>query len=216
MKALLFANGRPKNGSMVRRALLDATGAQIIAADGGARIAWRYNRLPDVVVGDMDSLSEEELHQLESQGAVIVRHPREKNETDLELALLYAAAHGATWIRVIGALGGRFDQMLANVYLLAMPQLAHCDVAMVARRQMIRVLRAGTHTLDGHNGDTISLIPISGDVHGITTQGLRYLLENETLLFTLARGISNVMTGASAEITIGEGMLLCVHTRGKA
>lgn len=215
-KALIFANGKPKNGSMVRRALLDAKGAQIIAADGGARVAWRYNRLPDVVIGDMDSLTEEELHQLEAQGAGVIRHSPDKNETDLELALLYAVEQGFQWIRIIGALGGRMDQMLANIYLMALPQLAEHDVAMVARKQMMSVLRPGTHSIRGQQGDTLSLIPMSGDVRGITTRDLRYPLENETLKFALARGISNVMSGSTAEILIEDGMLLCVQTHGKA
>jgi thiamine pyrophosphokinase len=215
MKALIFANGKPKQGVMVRRALAEAEGARLIAADGGARIAWRFGLQPHTVIGDMDSLTEAELATLESQGASIQRYPPEKNETDLELALLYAAEQGATWIRVLGAIGGRFDQMLANVYLLALPALENADVALVARKQVIRLLRAGEHELVGKPGDTISLIPISGDVR-VSTQGMKYPLRDETLHFGPARGISNVMEGMKAHVSIAEGVLLAVHTEGRA
>jgi thiamine pyrophosphokinase len=215
MKALIFANGKPKQGTMVSRALAQADGALLVAADGGARVAWHYALKPHVVIGDMDSVSQAELAQLEKDGAKILQYPAEKNETDLELALLYAAEQGANWMRVLGAIGGRFDQMLANVYLLALPALEHVDIALVARKQMIRLLRAGEHELKGQAGDTISLIPISGDVR-VSTKDLQYPLRDETLHFGPARGISNVMEKSSAFVSIAEGVLIMVHTEGKA
>lgn len=200
---------------MVSRALAEADEALLIAADGGARIAWRFGLKPHVVIGDMDSVSETELSQLENDGAKILQYPADKNETDLELALLHAAERGADWIRVLGAIGGRFDQMLANVYLLALPALEQVDIALVARAQMIRLLRAGEHELKGQVGDTISLIPISGDVR-VSTKHMKYPLRDETLQFGPARGISNVMEKPSAYVMIAEGVLIMVHTEGKA
>lgn len=216
MKALIFANGKAKKGVMVYRALSDSDDAYIIAADGGARIAWLYDKSVQTVIGDMDSLSEEELAKLEAGGAEILRHPPEKNETDLELALIYALDKGAKWIRIIGAIGGRFDQMLANVYLLALPQLLDCDVALLAGNQIITLLRPGLHHVTGNLGDTISLIPVSGDVRGISTRGMKYTLVDEVLAFGPARGISNVLVVPQASVTFQSGLLLCVHTDGEA
>ena len=68
----------------------------------------------NTVIGDMDSLSAAELEMLTEQGTDTKRYPSEKNETDLELALLLAAKRGAKWLRIIRALGGRFDQELGN------------------------------------------------------------------------------------------------------
>ena len=215
-KVLIFANGKAKKGVMVYRALSDSEGAMIIAADGGARIALDYEMPPHSVIGDMDSLSAEELSTLANDDVQIVRHAPEKDETDLELALIYAVEQGATWIRIIGAIGGRFDQMLANVYLLALPQLADCDVALVAGKQMITLLRPGLHHLTGKPDDTISLLPISGDVQGISSRGMKYPLRDEVLAFGPARGISNVMLTAQASVTFRSGLLLCVHTDGEA
>ena len=78
------------------------------------------------------------------------------------------------------------------------------------------LLRPGTHDLSGAIGDTVSLIPVSGDVSGVTTYNLQYPLDNETLFVGPARGISNVMADASAQVTVGEGLLLCVYTEGRA
>lgn len=216
MKVLIFANGKKKDGTMVRRAIADSEDAHIIAADGGAVIARYYQKQPQTVIGDMDSLSESELAGLKNHHAELHVFPPEKNETDLELALLFAAELGATWIRIIGGIGGRFDQMLANVYLLALPQLIDIDVALVADEQQIRLLQVGTHQLTGDIGDTISLIPVSGDVSGITTENLKYPLTHESLRFGPARGISNVMEAKQAHIHIEDGLLLCIHTKGRA
>lgn len=215
-QALIFANGEPNDGPMVRRALRAGRGARIIAADGGALVAEHFGLLVDTIIGDMDSLTSDQVKRFEGRGATIVRHPAEKDATDLELALIAAADDGFDWIRIIGGLGGRFDQALANVYLLALSQLEHCNVGLVAGKQSIRLLRPGTHELNGNPGDTISLIPVGGDVRGITTRNLKYALSDETLRFGPARGVSNVMETSMAEITVADGILMCVHTIGRA
>lgn len=216
MKALIFANGNPEEGVMVHRALSVSDSAHIIAADGGARIAWHYNKSPQTVIGDMDSLSQTNLQTLRDEGATLLQYSQEKDETDLELALKFAVEQGADWIRIVGAIGGRFDQMLANVYLLSLPELRALDVALVAGNQMLRILYAGDHQLTGSIGDTVSLIPISGNVSQISTDGLQYPLKQETLYFGPARGISNVMLNIQATISFTSGVLLYVHTEGHA
>ena len=202
---------------MVRRALDAVSGnALAVAADGGARIAHAFGVSLDMVVGDMDSLSAAELRELEAQGVELWRHPVEKDENDLELALKLVAERGATWIRILGALGGRLDQTLANIYLLALPDLQGLDVQIVSGSQASRLLYPGEHILSGELDDTISLLPISGEVSGIYTENLYYPLRNESLSFGPARGISNVMTAPQASVRFREGLLLIVHTLGRA
>lgn len=213
-KFLIFANGESKDGVMVQRSLEQGADAHIIAADGGTRVVWEYGLQPHTLIGDMDSMANDELAEVQTTPADILRFPAEKSETDLELAMLHAIEHGATWIRVIGAVGGRFDHMLANVYLLALPELEGVDVAMVFGSQAICLLKPGVHTLHGTQGDTVSLIPLSGDVTGITTQNMKYALNNDTLYFGPSRGISNIMLADEVTVTVGSGLLLCVHTDG--
>ena len=117
MKALIFANGSLDPGPMVAEAVAVAVDAVasadtvtsgdaiIIAADGGVRHALALDLTPEVVIGDMDSVTPAELAACAAIGATIMRHAAAKDETDLELALLYAAEQGADWLRVVGALG---------------------------------------------------------------------------------------------------------------
>lgn len=215
-KALIFANGSLNEGPMVRSALEAGHMACVIAADGGVRNARACGLQPDLVIGDMDSLSDDELATLEASGVTLQRHPPAKDETDLELALYWAIEQDFTWIRIIGAQGGRFDQTLANVYLLTLPQLADRDVAMLAGSQTTRVLRPGTWLLQGHAGDTVSLLPLTSEVRGIRSEGLQYPLAGESLVLGPARGVSNVMQASEASIAHESGLMILVHTLGRA
>jgi len=101
----------------------DASGSRAIAegadlllcADGGALHVLGWGLTPDVVIGDMDSLDAAHLEQLEAAGIELILYPPHKDETDLELALERALQEGASEITILGALGGRIDQTLANM-----------------------------------------------------------------------------------------------------
>ncbi len=216
MRILLFANGVAKDGTMVRRALEAAGAAHILAADGGALNALKFGLAPQTIIGDLDSLSGEQVEEFSAAGTEILRFPTEKDETDLELALQWSVDKGASAIVILGALGGRFDQTLANVYLLALPSLQDIQIELVDGEQNIRLLRPGTHSIAGRTGDTISLIPLGGEARGITSRGLKYPLRDESLEFGPARGISNVMLCDSASLELRTGLLLIIHTRGRA
>ena len=136
---------------MPRQVLADASDALMVAADGGARVAKEYGVSLQVIIGDMDSVGEAELAVLDAEGTTILRYPAEKNETDLELALQWAVTQGLRWIRVFGAMGGRLDQTLANVYLLALPALRDCDVHLVSGNQAAWLLFPRRQQ---HHGDT--------------------------------------------------------------
>lgn len=216
MQILLFANGQAQTGTMVQRVLNEVHNPYILCADGGALNAMKFGFTPQTIVGDMDSLSSQQVADFEAQGADIITYPDEKDETDLELALHWCIDHSATHIYIIGGLGGRFDQTLANIYLLTLPQLDDTHIEVVDAEQYIRVLDAGEHQINGQIGDTISLIPIGDEVNGIVTGNLKYPLKNEDLFLGPARGVSNVMEADIATVKIADGTLLLVHTVGRA
>ncbi len=70
--------------------------------------------------------------------------------------------------------------------------------------------------VSGQPGDTLSLLPVGGHVTGIVTDGLEYPLRGETLAFGPARGVSNVLLESTAQITFSQGVLLLIHTVGRA
>ena len=150
-------------------------------------------------------------------GTPVISAPAAKDETDLELALRQALVLGAREIIICAVLGGRSDHALANVLLLARPELAELDVMLAAGRETIRLMRgdgsAGPRLeVAGSPGDLLSLLPLGQDASGITTEGLQYPLHDETLFLGQARGVSNVFTGSRAVITLHRGLLLVLHT----
>jgi thiamine pyrophosphokinase len=167
-----------------------------------------------VVVGDLDSLNPSLQEELEAAGTRILPHSPDKDETDLELALLHAAQQGAQEIIILAALGGRLDQTVANLLLLNHPALVHVSVRIVEGDQIAFLIRDEA-TIEGRPSDTVSLIPLAGDARGVATEGLRWSLDEETLRFGLARGVSNTLLGRRARVRVREGILLCVVTRGR-
>lgn len=184
----------------------------LIAADGGARYLLALGILPQIAVGDFDSLDPGMLDQLVAAGVEVQRHPIHKDETDLEFALLQAAERGAQRVFVLAALGGRADQHLANLQLLTHPALAALDVRLLHERWEIFVIRSSAQ-ISGRAGDLVSLLPMTETVSGIVTEGLYYPLRGEALRLGPARGVSNRLVSDTARVTIRDGLLLCMHER---
>jgi thiamine pyrophosphokinase len=230
MRTVIIANGEPPTSSDIAHWL--RPGDQLICADGGARVALALNLCPQHVIGDFDSLSAEDLTELEKRGAQLHRHSPRKDETDLELALLFAisslfpfrgpsaralgTAGEGVEITVLGAMGGRRDHELANMLLLAMPQLKSARVTLAHNGERLFLIDARDEAteavLRGRRGEIVSLLPFGGDAHGVRTDGLEYPLRDESLFIGPARGVSNVMLGEEATVWLRRGMLLCVMT----
>ena len=209
LRVIIFANGEIAH----KAPILDfiQKGDFIIAADGGARHCLSLGLFPKLVIGDLDSLTKEEIQTLEQNGTNFERHPPNKNETDLELALFSAIQYNPKEIIIFGALGARWDMSVANLLLLAHPDLISTPIRVLDGPQELSLVQ-GDHVkeIKARPGDMGSLIPLLGDAKGITTSGLEFPLDGETLRFGATRGVSNVMRKSTARIALEEGLLLVV------
>ncbi len=213
MRAIIFANGDLPQAATVHQRLTPAD--WIIAADGGARHALSLGITPQVVIGDLDSLAETDRAQLERSGVQLIVYPARKDYTDLELALHHALKRGVTEIVIFAALGGRWDQSLANLMLLTLPVLKDIPTQIVEGKTSARVIHDRAE-IDGQAGDTLSLIALKGDARGVTITGCEYPLHQATLPFGVTLGISNVLIQPRAIITVEDGLVLAVLTSGEA
>ena len=217
-RIIIFANGELPDLHKAR--LLLQADDYIICADGGTHHALALAARPDLIIGDMDSLEKGQLETLQKAGVSIELYPRDKNETDLELALNRAIELEPTQIIILAALGGRLDQMLANITLLTDPRLSTLrpssgqafDIRLDDGVEEIFICRDQTQ-VHGKSGDLVSLIPWQGAVSNIQTKNLKWPLHRETLYPDKTRGISNEMTDDIASISIGSGLLLIIHRR---
>jgi thiamine pyrophosphokinase len=209
-RIIIFANGDLPDLTKARQ-LLHA-GDTVFCADGGTRHALALHVRPDLILGDLDSADGEALQKYKEEGVDIATFPRDKNETDLELAINRAIELAPSHIIIIAALGGRLDQTIANITLLADPRLASFDVRLDDGVEEILLCRDQVD-VQGRSADLVSLIPWQGEVRGVQTRGLKWPLHRETLYPDKTRGVSNEMTGDSASISIDAGMLLVIHRR---
>ncbi len=209
--AVIVVNGDLPDPDQLRA--VAATADVVIAADGGAAHLHALGLRPHWLIGDFDSLDPAILESFQLEGARVERHPPAKDATDLELALQLARRLGATQIRILAALGGRQDQALGNLLLLAQADVADLDLAVLNGRETLRVLRGPGHlTVIGRPGDTLSILPVGGDAVDVTLAGLAYRLDKARLPLGTSRGISNVLEEHNARITLGSGALIVIHT----
>ena len=203
-QCIIFANGNLHSAGIS----ID-TNQLIIAADGGARHCLDIGIIPKFVIGDFDSLLEEELTLLKSNGAELIKYPTQKDETDLELALNFAIKQGCKDISIYGAFGGRWDMTFANVLLLASPIYTGINFKIIDGITTAYMLRSGeTLKFRSQIGSTVSIIPLGRSAKGITYNGLKWPLEKATLHFGTPKGVSNQTTQNDSEIFLEEGIIL--------
>lgn len=206
---IIFANGDAPDKKTFER--WHMAGALIIAADGGTRNALLIDVKPQVIVGDLDSFDIKDRAWLERTGAKFIVYPEHKDLTDLELAIRYALTHDAHEIVILSALGGRWDQALANMMLLGLPELRGITTRIVDRNLSITAIwdRLEIH---GQIGDGLSLIPIGGAARGVSIEGCEYPLIDAALPFAATLGISNKLIEPIACVNVKEGIVLALHT----
>ncbi|HLO29763.1 MAG TPA: thiamine diphosphokinase, partial [Anaerolineales bacterium] len=207
-RIIIFANGELPDIDKAR--LLLRPDDYIICADGGTRHALALAVSPKIIIGDMDSVEKGQLQKLKDDDVPMELYPRDKNETDLELAIQGAIELKPKQIIILGALGGRLDQTLGNITLLSDVRLSTFDVRLDDGVEEIFLCRDQSQ-VHGRIGDLVSLIPWQGAVSNIQTNNLKWPLNNETLYPNKTRGISNQLLDETATISIGSGLLLIVH-----
>lgn len=184
----------------------------LICADGGANHAALSGRLPNLLIGDLDSITPECLKQCENAGCVIKRFPCEKDETDLELALTYAEEQARLVserdIWLYGATGKRIDHFMGNIAMMLAYARKGYRVRLVDPEHEIWILQSH-ECIRRSLGQELSLIALS-ERAVVTTEGLYYPLQQEILSQDSPRGISNVFLGEEALIQVHEGLVLVV------
>ncbi|MFM8304148.1 MAG: thiamine diphosphokinase [Actinomycetota bacterium] len=207
--AIVLAGGElPPVGALAR--VLAGGTPLVVAADSGLDHAHALGLRVDVVVGDLDSVSDAAVARARAAGTEFETHPVDKDATDLELALATARARGARRITVVGGGGGRHDHLLANALVLAIEDFADLELDALVGTARITVVRSRTE-LHGRPGALCSLLPVGGVARAVHTDGLRFPLHGEDLLPGSTRGISNELLGTTAVVTVGEGVVLAVQ-----
>ncbi len=182
----------------------------VVAADSGADQAATLGIDVDVLVGDLDSVAAATIAEVEAAGGRVVRHPRDKDATDVELALDLVVELAPTRIVAVGGHGGRVDHALATMVALAAVAVPGRRVEAWMGSALVQ-LTADEVTVDGRVGELVSLLPLGGPADEVTTSGLRWPLASAHLPYGSTRGVSNEVATAPAGVTVGGGVLAVVR-----
>jgi thiamine pyrophosphokinase len=210
-RAFLFANGFVADHSVIANQIRKPD--LLIAVDGGLKHLQKIQKSPHILIGDLDSISERQIHQFEKKRIEIRKFSTHKDETDLELALSMLSEFKVSRAVIVGGTGDRLDHSLGNIHLLIKFQSSF-ELTMDDGQQETFLIGQQSF-IHGKPNDIVSLIPLEEKVTGVTTFHLAYPLKNETLYLESTRGISNVMMGQKAEVQKKKGSLLCIHIRSK-
>ena len=210
-RAVVFVNGNLSDLSQAKKIINKKD--CLIAADGGANFIEKLKLIPNIIIGDMDSIKPELLKKYKS-----INYPQKKDKTDFELAVDYCLKNKFQEIIIFGILGDRIDHMMANIFLIVRTQNTLLrqgfggQVKIIEGNKEIFVLNKKI-VIDGKIGDEVSIIPVSEKLEGIITVGLEYPLKNESLKLGSTRGISNIINKALIKITVKGGIALIIHLR---
>jgi len=182
----------------------------IIAADGGYAALLNYEITPDLVVGDFDSLGRVPDHPN------VIQSNTEKDDTDMMLAVKQGIKLGYKEFIINGGLGGRLDQTLANIQILAYLTDHDSHGILIGNDIHITAIKNGTIDLIPNpdvikNNNIISIFSHGEKADGITLKGLKYPLNNASLTNGYPIGVSNELTGDIVTISVKSGILIIIY-----
>jgi thiamine pyrophosphokinase len=191
VRAAIFLNGAPDSERLIQAVAGRAD--FVVAADGGARYALAAGIVPDLIVGDMDSLGEDLAREMERRGAELERHPVRKDKMDGHLAVLAARERGATAAEFVCAAGEKIGAVFALPHILLAAERLGLHSSAVADWGRMFVVEAGSRTVEGAAGDSISVFPLAGPATGVTL------------------GFHNELVGGEAKVSVDGGALLVMQ-----
>lgn len=208
---LIVSGGQPAPARLLEERARAAE--MVIAADKGGEYCLEAGVIPDLVVGDMDSVNPELLDELCARGRTEVRrYPARKDETDTQIALEAAIAQRASSVEILCATGDRIDHTLANVHLLYRALRQGVNACLYAPTQCV-LLVDSEWIVEHRAGALISLLPLTPVVEGLSVEGCAYPLTDARMELGDPYGVSNVIVADKARITVGYGVVIVILGR---
>ncbi|MGG0276046.1 thiamine diphosphokinase [Bacillus rhizoplanae] len=183
------------------------------AVDRGVYHLLQLGIIPQVAFGDYDSVTEEELVWMQTQKRDLHIVPKEKDQTDLEIAINWALEQEPEQIRIFGATGGRMDHSLANIQMLLKGLQANVNMSIVDYKNEISVKESGTYTIEENSSfPYISFVPVTEIVTGITLRGFKYPLTDKTIKWGSTLCISNELVAEKGTFSFTSGILMVIRS----
>jgi thiamine pyrophosphokinase len=205
MKAAIISKGQRESKEFYEKYLRDID--IIICADGGAEYLLDYKIIPNIIVGDFDSINTKSF-----EGIELVKYSKEKDETDTELALRIALDRGSKEIIFLSATGNRLDHTLANLSLLIKLLEFSIEGKIIDKNNIVYLLKPGQHKISNEKGTYCSLMSLTPKVTNISLEGFKYPLTNSDIDFLSPLGVSNQIIGEVGTVFFSSGILLVIKS----
>ncbi len=176
----------------------------VIAADGGYRYLLERGIRVDLVMGDFDSSKRPDIQNVKV-------YPREKDETDLYIAVQEGLERGYRRFVIYGGLNGeRFDHTVGNLQIVVSLAKKGVTACLIDKATTVTAVHNGTLVLPPELRGYVSVFSFSNEARGVSLRGLKYELEDHTLYNDFPLGVSNEFTGRTGCIQVKDGTLLVV------
>lgn len=180
----------------------------VVCADAGQQIAKKYDFIPDVVIGDFDSTTED--IKLDCK---YITYPVEKDITDAEACVLHCIDEGVDDITFLGGMGGRLDHTLGALSLLIKFKDDMKRIRLIDKRNQIEILENGSITIEKDSSYRFfSIVPVYESISGVSIEGAKYPLDNVTMVKASTLGISNEIEADKAKVTIADGIAYIIRS----
>ncbi len=200
MTALIVGNGCDVEKSYIESLNIE----YIICADGGLEKVKKLGFIPNLILGDFDSVDPKVLEEYKNLNIETVTYPSEKDYTDMELAISHAVKIGFKEIILIGASGTRLDHTVANMLLIERYYKKGINIKILDNNNSIQVV-TNSITIPFKNNHYVSVIPISENIEGLTLKGFKYPLNNVNVDRGSTLCISNELIENEGVIQINKG-----------
>ncbi len=178
-------------------------GDYVIAADGGWTACCAVSVVPDLLLGDFDSLA------ALPDFACVERVPVEKDDTDMLLAVKRGLELGHREFHLYGGMGGRrTDHTIANLQTLLYLALRGACGWLYGDGEVYTAICNGAITLPKKESGILSVFCLGKDAQGVSIRGAQYELENAVLTAGFPLGVSNHFVGNPVQISVCDGSLL--------
>jgi len=218
-KVLIVAGGKTPSDSW-----LEAISKQfdIWVADKGIQCCRRIDMVPVAVLGDGDSSSLDDWDWAKERGAHIYRYPKDKDYTDLQLALMQIGnMYQLPSVFITAGLGGRLDHTLSNVFSLIWAEKWKVDALGFLDEDESFILLKSGEKLSIHFNEkpfALSLLSLSPQSRGINLRGVKWELEDTSLKLEEPFAVSNELRAEEEDVWLSiksgcVGVYICLSER---
>ena len=206
---MIFLNGEYKYSQEFMDKLVSEN-AVCFCADGGANFAFKYGKMPEVIVGDLDSIEKEVLEYYEKKNVLMKKFSKDKDFTDFELILeeISKIEKNRNYLKkifVVGGLGKRIDMTLSNLFMME----KYKNLVFVLENEEIFYTEK-SFILENKKGCEFSIIPISEKVEKLTLKGFKFETDKIDVKRESSRLVSNVIYQNQANVEFAKGKLIII------